>query len=273
MATLNFVEGKPRIAYDRQGSGPLMVFMHGVGGNRSNWEAQVEHFGRQYCAVAWDARGYGASEDSPQTLKFTDYGDDLVRLLDHLGAAKAHIVGLSMGGMIAQEFYGRYPDRAATLTLVDTNSGIGMLPEQFKHDFLARRLAPLEAGRTPADTAWDNARALCSPRTPDEIVAKLAKSLSALRIEPYKQALRAILTTDSRKVLPRIAVPTLVIVGEDDALTTPAMADELVAAIPGAQKVTIRAAGHLSNIEQPAQFNRALEEFLKRHANLASLVN
>jgi len=272
MATLNYVEGEPRIAYDRSGSGPLVVFMHGVGGNRANWEGQVAHFGREYCAVAWDARGYGSSGDSPQTLKFTDFGDDLIRLLDHLKADKAHIVGLSMGGMIAQEFYGRYGDRAATLVLVDTNTGLGMLPEEFKREFLGRRLAPLEKGLTPADTAQANARALCSPHTPDETVAKLVKSLSSLRVEPYKQSLRAILTTDSRAVLPRVKVPTLVIVGEDDTLTTPAMADEIVAGIHGAEKVTIPRAGHLSNLERPVEFDAALDAFLHRHASLASSV-
>ncbi|MBF6568911.1 MAG: alpha/beta fold hydrolase [Candidatus Binataceae bacterium] len=270
MPTLSYMEGSPKIAYERQGSGPLVVFMHGIGGNRGNWTGQLEHFGRRYCAVAWDARGYGASDDSPATLKFTDYADDLRRLLDHLKAAKAHVVGLSMGGMIAQDFYGRYSDRVATLSLVDTNSGVGMTSDAFKQDFLARRLEPLERGLTPADTAIENAKALVSPHTPDELVAKLRSSLSALRVEPYKQAVRAIMTTNFLKVHPAIKVPTLVIVGADDRLTTPAQADELAKNISGAQKVVIDRAGHLSNLERPDDFNRALEAFLDRHAALAS---
>ncbi|MGH7966696.1 MAG: alpha/beta fold hydrolase, partial [Candidatus Binatia bacterium] len=90
-------DGPVSIAYDIEGSGPLIVFLHGIGGNRTNWQAQLAHFGVRFCAVAWDARGYGASDDSPQTLQFSDYADDLVRLLDHLKAERAHLVGLSMG--------------------------------------------------------------------------------------------------------------------------------------------------------------------------------
>src|SRR3954462_15002560 len=96
------------IAYEIQGRGPLVVFLHGIGGNRTNWYEQLAHFSDHFCAVAWDARGYGASNDSPQTLQFSDYADDVVRLLDHLQAERAHLVGLSMGGMILQDFYNRY---------------------------------------------------------------------------------------------------------------------------------------------------------------------
>jgi len=273
MASLRFMEGSPKIAYDCEGSGPLVVFMHGIGGNRTNWIDQLAYFGRRYCAVAWDARGYGDSDDSPATLKFTDYADDLRRLLDHLKADKAHVVGLSMGGMIAQDFHARYANRVATLALVDTNLGMAMQPEEFKREFLARRLTPLENGMTPRDTAAQNAKALVSPRTPDELVAKLRASLSALRVEPYKQALRAILETDFRASNKSIRVPTLVVVGEDDPLTTPAQADALAATIAGAEKAVIPQAGHLSNLERPESFNAALEKFLDRHADAASRVN
>jgi Alpha/beta hydrolase family len=84
--------GQVAIAYDIKGSGPLVVFLHGIGGNRRNWEGQVDYFGVKLCAVAWDARGYGASDDSPQTLQFRDYADDLARLLDHLGSPRHRIL-------------------------------------------------------------------------------------------------------------------------------------------------------------------------------------
>lgn len=264
--------GPVSLAYEAQGSGPLVVFLHGIGGNRTNWYGQLDQFGDRFCAVTWDARGYGASDDSPRTLKFSDYADDLNRLLDHLKAERAHLVGLSMGGMILQDFYNRYPQRVATLSLVDTSAGFGVASEEAKRDFLARRLDPLEKGLTPTDIAPGVVEVLAGKNAPEAIRAKLRASISALRVEPYKQALHAIVTTDFRSVLPKITVPTLVIVGEEDVVTPPSASDFLVKNIPGASLVTIPQAGHLTNIEKPEAFRAALRPFLEQHASRASVV-
>lgn len=261
------------IAYDMAGSGPLVVFLHGIGGNRTNWYGQLEHFSNRFCAVTWDARGYGASNDSPQTLKFSDFADDLLRLLDHCKAERAHLVGLSMGGMIVQDFYGRHPERVATLALVDTSSGFGGVPEAARRDFLARRLDPLEKGLTPVDIAPGVVEVLVAKSASAAIREQLRGSLSALRVEPYKQALHAIVTTDFRPVLPKITVPTLVIVGDEDIVTPPSASEFLVKNIAGAALIKIPGAGHLTNIEKPEAFNAALGPFLDRHAQRASVVS
>lgn len=273
MRTLQKTSGPVSIAYEIQGTGPLVVFLHGIGGNRTNWYEQLDHFSDRFCAVTWDARGYGASDDSPQTLKFSDYADDLNRLLDHFKADRAHLVGLSMGGMILQDFYARYASRVATLSLVDTSAGFGVAFEEAKRDFLARRLDPLEKGLTPSDIAPGVVEVLAGKSAPEAIRAKLRASISALRVEPYKQALRAIVTTDFRSVLPKITVPTLVIVGDEDVVTPPPASDFLVANIPGASLVTIRQAGHLTNIEKPEAFNAALRPFLEQHASRAPVLS
>lgn len=265
--------GPVSIAYDIEGSGPLVVFLHGIGGNRTNWEGQLQHFGTSFCAVAWDARGYGASDDPPQTLKFSDYADDLLRLLDHLKAERAHLVGLSMGGMIIQDFYGRHPERVATLALVDTSAGFATAPEETKHDFLSRRLEPLERGLRPADIAPGVVEVLVAKHASSGVRERMRASIAALRVEPYKQALHAIVTTDFRAVLPRINVPTLVIVGEEDVVTPPSASEFLAKHIPGASLVTIPGAGHLTNLERPVAFNSALEAFLSRHTKRASVVS
>jgi 3-oxoadipate enol-lactonase len=265
--------GSVSITYDIQGSGPLVVFLHGIGGNRTNWEGQLESFGTKFCAVSWDARGYGASDDPPHPLKFSDYADDLLRLLDHLKAERAHLVGLSMGGMIIQDFYGRSPERVATLALVDTSSGFGGVPEEVRQDFLARRLEPLEKGLTPADIAPSVVEVLVAKSASPAVRERLRASLAALRTEPYKQALYAIVTTDFRAVLPRITVPTVVIVGEEDIVTPPSASEFLVKNIAGATLVKIPGAGHLTNIEKPEAFHAALEPFLAQYAQRASVVS
>jgi 3-oxoadipate enol-lactonase len=264
--------GPVAIAYDIAGNGPLVVFLHGIGGNRTNWEAQVGYFEAGFCAVAWDARGYGASDDPPSRLKFRDYADDLARLLDHLDAERAHLVGLSMGGMILQDFCERYPNRMATLALVDTSAGFGSVSDAVRRDFLARRLEPLERGLTPADIAPEVVEVLVAKSASPAARQRMRASMEALRVESYKQALHAIITTDFRVVLPHIKVPTLVVVGEEDVVTPPSDAEFLAKNIPGVVLVTIPGAGHLTNIEKPAAFNAALETFLHRHADQASVV-
>lgn len=267
-------QGPVALAYDREGDGPLVVFLHGIGGNRTNWDAQLTHFGAKgYCAVAWDARGYGASDDPPQGLRFGDYADDLPRVLDHLRAERAHVVGLSMGGMIAQDFYGRYADRVATLGLIDTSAGLGAASEAVRRDFLARRLDPLERGVTPAEMAPGMVDILMAKRAPAAARERMRAALASLRVEPFKQALRAIVVTDYRAVLPRIAVPTLVLVGEEDAITPPAESAYLARHIPGAALATLPGAGHLTNQESPEAFNAALEAFLAPHARRATAVS
>jgi pimeloyl-ACP methyl ester carboxylesterase len=273
MRTVQKTNGPVSIAYEKQGSGPLVVFLHGIGGNRTNWYGQLDHFSDKFCAVTWDARGYGASDDSPQTLKFSDYADDLARLLDHLKVDRAHLVGLSMGGMILQDFYSRYANRVATLALVDTSAGFGAASEEAKRDFLARRLDPLEKGLTPKDIAPGVVEVLASKHASAAVREQLIASLSALRVEPYKQALHAIVITDFRSVLSQIAVPTLVIVGEEDIVTPPAASEYLAKNITGALLVKIPQAGHLTNIEKPAEFNTALQLFLEKHVQRASAVS
>lgn len=272
MRTVHKTPGPVSLTYEMQGSGPLLAFLHGIGGNRTNWYGQLDHFSDQFCAVTWDARGYGASDDSPQTLKFNDYADDLARLLDHLKADRAHLIGLSMGGMILLDFYSRYANRVATLSLIDTSAGFGAASEEAKRDFLARRLDPLEKGLTPRDIAPGVVEVLASKHASAAVREQLIASLSTLRVGPYKQALHAIVTTDFRAFLAKITAPTLVIVGEEDIVTPPAASEFLTKQIPGATLIRIPQAGHLTNIEKPAEFNAALRSFLQQHAQRASWV-
>lgn len=253
----------PRIAVEHTGSGELLVLMHGIGGNRRNWRDNMDALGRHFHVAAWDARGYGDSDDYEGSLRFSDYTHDLARLLDHFGAAKAHILGLSMGGRIAMDFAEKYPDRILTLTLCATHRGLAHFSAEKKQEFIRLRKEPLINGGEPRDIAQGVANSLKGPRITPEQYEALIDSLSRLHKVSYIKSLEASILGDSLDNLHQIGVPTHVIVGGGDQLTTPQMAMELADLIPDARLTIIPYAGHLVNIERPRHFNEAVVGFLR----------
>jgi 3-oxoadipate enol-lactonase len=217
--------------------------------------------------VAWDARGYGESDDYEGPLTFSQYADDLVRVLDHFKAAKAHIVGLSMGGRIAMDFAARYPNRLLTLTLCDTHPGFAHFSEEKKREFIRLRKEPLVNGGEPKDIAVPVAKTLIGPNASKEAFDALVDSMSRLHKESYIKSIEATVMSDNAGQLGEIRVPTHVIVGGADRLTTPEMSKDLTAKIPGARLTVIPDDGHLVNIEKPAEFNDVAISFLKSVGN------
>jgi len=210
--------------------------------------------------VAWDARGYGDSQDVAGTWEFAAYAEDLARLLDHLQAQRAHIVGLSMGGRIAQEFYLRHSERVRSLTLCDTFARLGAPPD--RAEFMRRRKTPLAGGQQPSDIAASVADSLLGSRASAAHRDRLIESLSALRRESYLRALDVLARHDLRLDPEQIRVPTLLMFGADDRLTPPDIGRALDARIPDSRLHIVPGAGHLINIEQPEEFNKQLIEFL-----------
>jgi 3-oxoadipate enol-lactonase len=255
----------PRIAIEHAGKGELVIFMHGIGGNRRNWYAQIDAFAPHFHAAAWDARGYGDSDDYDGALNFSSYADDLARVLEYFGTARAHVIGLSMGGRIAMDFAARYPSRLLTLTLCDTHKGFASLSEEKKRAFIASRKEPLLAGKEPKDIAEPVARTLVGPNASEAAFRSLVDSMCRLHKESYIKSIEASVMMDVRNDLGAIKAPTHVVVGSEDKLTTVEMARELAGEIPGAELTVIYDAGHLSNIEKPEEFNVATLGFLRRH--------
>ena len=261
--TPGVVPGSPRLAYESAGSGPTVVFMHGIGGNRSNWREQLTALAPDFHALAWDARGYGDSEDYPEDLAFPMFAADLLRLLDHLGVAQAHLVGLSMGGRIALDFYEVHPARVASLVLCDTFPGYdASITAEQREQFIRSRQQPLLDGKAPRDIAPVVAPTLLSKNATPASLQRLVDSMTALHKDSYLKAIAAMTRYEPVAKLAEIKVPTLVICGDEDQLTPPAVSQEMANAIPGARLAILEAAGHLSNIEQPAPFNTVLREFL-----------
>lgn len=254
----------PRLAFDHAGAGELLVLLHGIGGNRTNWRGQMAVFAEHFHVVALDARGYGMSDDYEGPLVFARYADDVLRVLEHFDARRAHVLGLSMGGNIAMDFAIRNPNRVKSLVLCDTDRGGHTFTPEEKRKFLELRLNPLLSGAEPADIALSVAKSLVARNATPQAVEQLVASMSALHKESYIKNLHAILDFDVTRTVRQIVAPTLVIVGNEDPITPVAEAQGIANEVAGAELVVIPGAGHLTNIEMPVEFNRAVLSFLLR---------
>jgi pimeloyl-ACP methyl ester carboxylesterase len=248
-----------RIHYERGGQGPLLILLHGIGSNARSWQHQLQGLADEYDVVAWDMRGYGSSSDPAGPYSSADLAGDVAGLLDHLGFEKAHVGGLSMGGVLALEFYGCQPQRVRSLILADTNAGQAVLSEEERQQRLDQRIA---GAAEPAGLARQRTPMLLSPDASPEVIAEAEMIMAEIHPEGYRYAARAFAETDVRHVLPRIEVPTLVIWGECDTICPREDADFLTENIRGAQFELIPKAGHLSNQENPVAFNAAVRRFL-----------
>ena len=235
------------------GRGPLVLFLHGIGGHRRHWLSQLEAFSGHYTAAAWDARGYGDSDDYEGPLEFSAFTRDVVRVIDHFRQPKAHLVGLSMGGRIARNVALAHPERVASLTLANSSPGFDALSPDEVRRFVAERKA-----RTP-----DSLKNLLGSKAEPGAYEALLTGFSALRQESYLKTLEASVAQDRAAPLEDIRAPTLVVTGSQDRVYPPALARDMAGRIPGARLVEIEGAGHLTNLEQPARFNQAVLEFLK----------
>ena len=257
------IGSKPSISVDYLGEGEMIVFLHGIGGNKKNWEENVEFFSSKFLSVAWDTRGYGESDDYLGSLNFQDVLDDLKKVLKYFNKDKAHIVGLSMGGQIATLFYEKFPESVKSLILCDTHFGLSNLSLQEIEKFINLRKEPLLQGKEPIDIAPIVAKTLIGDVNNKIAYDKLVKSISILHKNSYLKTIDASMKTEHRHVFETINIPTLILVGELDTLTPPSMAKEIKKKIPNSLIKVIPNAGHLINIEQPKLFNNYLLSFLK----------
>jgi pimeloyl-ACP methyl ester carboxylesterase len=240
-----------KIHYEVHGSGPPLILTHGYSSTSAMWQGQIEALSKRHRLILWDMRGHGQSDYPDDTAAYSEAltVGDIAALLDEVGAAKAIVGGLSLGGYMSLAFYRAHPERVSALLIVDTGPG-------FKKD--------------DAREAW-NKRAHDTADRFEQHGLDVLKSASRERssvshrdASGLARAARGMLTQRDARVielLPEIKVPCLVVVGADDAPFL-AASDYMAAKIPGAKKVVIPAAGHAVNIDQPQAFIDAVVPFL-----------
>src|SRR5215471_7245563 len=246
-----------KLNHVQDGSGPAILLVHAFPLNHTMWAPQIEALKDRFTVIAPDVRGFGKTPVSG-SWTMEDAADDLEDLLDSLHISDCALIGLSMGGYIALPFYSKYPQRVRQLVLADTraradndtektartnmiadleHSGAGILPD--------RMLPRLLKGNSPPDTV-QTVRRIMETTTATAAIG----ALMAMRDRP-----------DASTVLHRISCPTLVIAGEHDMITRVEECHEMAETISGSRFVSVKDAGHLSNLENVAEFNHVLLNF------------
>jgi 3-oxoadipate enol-lactonase len=246
-----------RIGHEEAGSGaaPPILFLHGVGSDKSVWRPQLRHFGETRRAVAFDYPGYGESEFVESATR-DDFAAAMLAAMDALAIERAHICGLSLGGVIAIAMHALAPARCASLIIADS---FAIHPDgQAIHD----RSVSASTAMTMRELAEARTGLLLGSAEPPGLRAEVIETMAAIDPAAYRLGAAAVWLADQRERSAAIAVPTLILVGEEDAITPPALSEDLNRLIPGSRFQLIERAGHLANAEQPEAFNSAIESFL-----------
>ena len=237
------------------GNATPIVFLHGVGSDKSVWHPQLEYFGKTRRALAFDYPGYGDSDPAPEATSRDDYAAAIHSALHALDIERAHVCGLSLGGVVAIALCDAVPNHCASLILADT---FAVHPEGSA--ICERSLAGSQDLPAMAEARVDVL--LAQPADP-AVRREVVETMSRIDPVAYRIGAEAVWLADQRDRVGAIGVPTLVLVGDGDLVTPIDLSNELVDLVPDARMQVIRGAGHLGNLEKPAEFNAAVDEFIR----------
>ncbi|WP_028968883.1 alpha/beta fold hydrolase [Sphingomonas sp. URHD0057] len=245
------------IGYDQAGGGDAtpIVFLHGVGSDKSVWHLQLRHFAAERRAIAFDYPGYGDSDPAPRSTTRDDYATAILSALTALGVERAHVCGLSLGGVVAIALHHAAPERCASLILADT---FARHPDGTA--IYERSVAASEDMRALAEGRADVLLAQpADPAIREEVVETMA------RIDPAAFCIgaEAVWLADQAGRAAAIQAPALILCGAEDKVTPPELSRELAHIVGGSRYDAIEHAGHLTNLEQPHAFNRIVDEFIR----------
>ena len=251
-----------RIAYTRVGDGPALVLLHGYAGDgRTTWRPQLDELSNEFTVVAWDSPGAGQSSDPPEAFGMAGYADCLAGFVDALGLAEPHVAGLSSGGALALEFYRRHPAIPKSLVLASAYAGwAGSLPPDVTEQRM--RQALLLSDLSPEEFVGALLPTMFSPGTPAEYVDAFGAAMQSVS-PAWIPGHGSCGGRGPARALPLIAVPTLLVYGDNDVRAPLTVAERLHAEIAGSTLVVLPGAGHVCNIEAASEFNRTVRTFLR----------
>lgn len=252
------------VSYSDEGpvEAPVIIFIHGFPLNKSMWNLQFEALRDEYRVVAYDIRGHGDSDAGPEEFSIDLFANDLILFMDSLNLRKAAVCGLSMGGYIALNAIGNYPERFDALVLCDTQFAADT-PSTRENRFLAIENIRKNGLEDYAHESIKNLFAPVSLLSKETEIASVREMIVNTSKQSISNSLHALaIRNDSSEILPGIQVPVLILVGEEDKITPPELAESMHKKIPGSQLNIIEHAGHLSNMENPFEFNYQIRKFI-----------
>ncbi len=260
---LNTAAGTFRICLQGPQDAPVLVFSNSLGTTLEMWETQAQAFSRDFRVLRYDTRGHGGSVCNPGPYRFAQLGGDVLAMLDALHIDTAHFCGISMGGLTGLWLGVNAAARMRSITVANSAAKIGV-----ESAWLERAAAVRAQGATGMQALADS-----SPSrwfTADFVAAQPAvvqtaqSWIAGIAPEGYASCCEALAQEDLRTAIAGIRVPTLLIAGAHDPVTTVADAQAMHTAIANSQLATVPAS-HLSNLEAPEAFNQALQGFLQQH--------
>jgi pimeloyl-ACP methyl ester carboxylesterase len=252
--------GDLSVAYRAAGIGEPLVLLHGFLCDSRVWRRQLDDLAGGFRVVAWDAPGAGESPDPPHGFTISDWAACLAGFLDAAGIAEANLVGLSWGGLLAQEFYRLYPSRVLRLVLAGSYAGwLGSFGEEVARQRLDR--CERESWLPPDEFVARWVPAEFFAHAGAELAGEMAGVVSAFHPAGFRLMAKSLAEADTTDLLEQIAVPVLLLWGDADRRSPVDVAARFAGLIPGAELVLIPGAGHVSNMERPESFNTELRRF------------
>ncbi|MBV7330595.1 alpha/beta hydrolase [Chloroflexi bacterium TSY] len=246
-----------------RGEGQPLVFLHGIGGNAETWHYQLEELREDYHVVALDLPGYGGTSSLPQ-MTFPALADWLNKTLLNLEIENSVLIGNSFGGMIVQEYLATFSGQAKAAVLYGTSPAFGRKDGEWQQKFIRARLQPLDEGKTMAELAPKIVQGVIGSGAQAEGIALAEKGVADVPAETFRAAVHCLVEFDQRANLAKIEIPCLVLVGAEDTNAPPPMMEKMASKIPGAVYRTMPGLGHIAHIEDGAQFNRVIVDFLQQ---------
>lgn len=260
------------IAYLEQGqqnqantNHPPIICLHGIGGNANSFQPQLDQLAQHYRVISWTMPGYGHSQPLPAT-SFTALSQALTDFMDALSISQAHLIGHSIGGMIAQELALTKPERVKSLALLASTSAFGGRDDSFKEKFLAARLRPLNQGQSMAELTQAFVPTLVGSNATPAIIAAAIASMSAIPQDSYRSTLECLVTFNRYYDIARLTLPVCLMAGAEDKTAPPATMKKMAEKMAHAEFHNLAEAGHLLNLEAAEFCNRILHDFFMQQA-------